>query len=368
MLKKILTVGLLLAIVIQNINTLARGDWGRVDINKLQTQFDHSQYCVPTCEFRGNIDDPELYTLSGYRYIQGVSPEAINPELQPLTKYLFGLSTHIFSTPLPAQFIFGLLTLLLLTILARRVMPYPTALLPALLLSLDPLFKDQLITPYLDLSVAMWVLVLLYLLSHKQHRHNTLYLGLTLGALALSKSFSLGALCALLLIPAFGTKYWSYLRIAIIGLFIYLLAYLPVFLQSGIMGIVELHIGTLRLYRGYVPEYPKGEIMRIIFTGQWRTWWGDKGLIASPFHSWLWPASTLATIFALTKKKLRAVVSLHLLWVILALAFISLRLVFPRYLLPALPSLYLIFITTIRYIILSCRLPFSPSTSKQTDT
>ncbi len=368
MLKKILTAGLLLAIMMLNIKTLSHGDWGRVDIAQLQEQYDHSQYCVPRCEFRGNIDDPELYTLAGYRYLQGVSPSDLNPELQPLTKYLFGLSTHLFGTPLPSQLLFGVLALLLLTILARRVLSSPIALIPALLLSLDPLFQDQLIHPYLDLSVAMWVLVMLYLLTHKQYRHNSLYLGLTLGALALSKSFSLGALGAVMLIPAFGTRYWSYLRVAIVGLVTYLVGYLPVLLQGGVMGLVYLHIDTLRLYRSYVPEYPKGEIMRIIFLGEWRTWWGDKGLIPSPFYSWLWPASTLATIFAFTKKKLRDVVSLHLFWVILALAFISLRLVFPRYLLPALPSLYLIMVIVIRYIIHSCRLSFSPSTSKPTVT
>jgi hypothetical protein len=69
------------------------------DIAYWQDIYNHSQYCVPECEFRGNIDDPELYTLAGVRYIEGSDPSTINSEIQPLTKYLFGLSTHISGTP-----------------------------------------------------------------------------------------------------------------------------------------------------------------------------------------------------------------------------------------------------------------------------
>ena len=189
-----------------------------VDLNMLSAAYRSSQYCLTDyraqhridqllpeysreCDanpqFLGNIDDPELYTLVGERYLEGKSPTSLNWESQPLTKYLFGLSSALFGTPLPVQLVLGLLTLIALYYLARALLPPYLSLIPPILLAIDPLFRDQLVRPYLDLSVTFFAL--LWLLYLGQRGQTKWYLGgIILGALALSKSFSLGILAAVL--------------------------------------------------------------------------------------------------------------------------------------------------------------------------
>lgn len=313
---------------------------------------EYAEVCENNSEFRGNIDDPGLYTFAGITYLKGESPAAINWETQPLTKYIFGLSISLFRTPLVAQYLFGLGSLVVLYLLGRRVLPSYLSVLSPLLLLLDPLFRDQLTSAYLDLSVTFWVLLyLLYLGKNKPWWLG----GIILGLLALSKSFSLGILAAVV-----GMFYMrdilSYLKTLLVSLLIYLLGYTMFFVRGhGLLDFAELHLSILRLYRSYVPEYPKGEIFRIIMTGQWRTWWGDKGVVTSPFWSPLWAFSLLASIYAGLSKRLRANTGLfiHLIWVCFALIFISLRLVFPRYLLPVLPSMYLLLVYALYSLVAS---------------
>lgn len=336
-------------------------------IESSQSKYEQSQYCLSgyrsqfnidqhnpsyleLCgdgtSFNGNIDDPELYVLSGTHYLAGSSPVSINWELQPLTKYLFGISMRFFGNPMIIQYVMGVITLVLLYLLSKRLMSPLLSLIPPLLLLVDPVFIDQLNAPYLDLSVVMWLLIYLLFLSRAKYHLDWWWGGVALGALALSKSFSLGIIVAGL---GFVAMYHTYLRFYIksilIAILIYCLGYVMFFVRGGsIADFVTLHLDILRFYKSYVPEYPKGEILRLIFTGQWRTWWGDKGLVASPLYSLLWPLSTITALFALTQKWLRQKLSLHLLWIFISLVFISLRLLFPRYLLPVLPSMYLVLV------------------------
>ncbi len=325
------------------------------DIPYWQNVYNHSQYCQPECSFEGNIDDPELYSLAGYNYINGGSPTSINFELQPLTKYLFGLSIVLFGNALPAQFIFALATLILVYLLAAKLnLGKLVSFVPVILLMIDPLFIDQLKRPFLDLSVTMWLLLYLLFLARAKYQLDWWWGGVALGALALSKSFSLGIIVAGLGFVVMNRSSFNfYIKSAFVALATYILGYMMFFVRGGnLIDFIALHIDILRFYKSYVPEYPKGEVFRLIFTGQWRTWWGDKGLVASPFYSLLWPLSTISVFLALTQKKFRQKLSIHLLWIFISLGFISLRLLFPRYLLPALPSLYIIFVYTLYHFYL----------------
>lgn len=343
------------------------------DITRLSTQYRYSQYClqgyrdqhaidvllpeyVETCgnstEFGGNIDDPELYTYAGITYLTGISPASINWETQPLTKYIFGISTSLFGTPLIAQLIIGLLILVSLYLLGRKVFPIYIAVIPPILLMLDPLFRDQLTHTYLDLSVTLFILLWLLYLGSKSMQKFWWVGGVILGSLSLSKSFSLGILAALVgflhIYLNFRAKdLFEYFKTLLLSVFMYLLGYVMFFVNGHtLMDFARLHLNILRMYKSYVPEYPKGEIFRIIVTGQWRTWWGDKGLVVSPFWSPLWMAGLIFSVYiGLSRRmRLKEALRLHLIWILLALTFISLRLVFPRYLLPVLPSLHLMLV------------------------
>jgi len=147
----------------------------------------------------------------------------------------------------------------------------------------------------------------------------------------------------------------------------YLFGYTMFFVAGHtLLDFLTLHVNTLRLYRSYVPEYPKGEIFRIIATGQWRTWWGDKGLVPSPFYTPLWTIGLVSALYLALCRQVRQhhVLILHLVWVFLVLGFISLRLVFPRYLLPLLPSLYLLLVVGVKYAIDELRFMFADTEAK----
>ena len=313
---------------------------------------EYSRECDANPQFLGNIDDPELYTLVGERYLEGKSPTSLNWESQPLTKYLFGLSSALFGTPLPVQLVLGLLTLIALYYLARALLPPYLSLIPPILLAIDPLFRDQLVRPYLDLSVTFFAL--LWLLYLGQRGQTKWYLGgIILGALALSKSFSLGILAAVLGLIIAPRAYLKTLAVAVIT---YLFGYTMFFVAGHtLLDLLTLHVNTLRLYRSYVPEYPKGEVFRIIIIGAWRTWWGDKGLVPSPFYTPLWTIGLVSALYVALCRQVRKhhLLFLHLVWVFLVLGFISLRLVFPRYLLPLLPSLYLLLVVGVKNLLAS---------------
>jgi len=253
---------------------------------------------------------------------------------------------------LPIQLVLGLLTLIVLYYLARALLPPYLSLIPPILLALDPLFRDQLVRPYLDLSVTFFAL--LWLLYLGQRDRAKWYLGgIILGALALSKSFSLGILAAVLGLIIAPRAYLKTLAVAVIT---YLFGYTMFFVAGHtLLDLLTLHVNTLRLYRSYVPEYPKGEVFRIIIIGAWRTWWGDKGLVPSPFYTPLWTIGLVSALYLALCRQVRKhhLLFLHLVWVFLVLGFISLRLVFPRYLLPLLPSLYLLLVVGVKNLLAS---------------
>ena len=148
----------------------------------------------------------------------------------------------------------------------------------------------------------------------------------------------------------------AYLKTLAVAVITYLFGYTMFFVTGHtLLDLLTLHVNTLRLYRSYVPEYPKGEVFRIIIIGAWRTWWGDKGLVPSPFYTPLWTIGLVSALYLALCRQVRKhhLLFLHLVWVFLVLGFISLRLVFPRYLLPLLPSLYLLLVVGVKNLLAS---------------
>ncbi len=344
--------------------------WGHVDVQTLATKYTNSQYCLTgyriehgtdalTPEyasycgrgetFSGNIDDPDLYTFAGWNYIRGADPSSINFEVQPLVKYFFGLSELLFGTPLVLQWCMGVMLLALVYLLARMVLPEPLSLLPSAALAWDGLFREQVSASYVDLGETVLILLFLYLLIRAVRSRNFAPAMVVMGGVALAKSFSIGiVLASVSFVWLYGTHrqlVWSYYRAAWVAVATYLVGYIGFFIHHGnLLDFFRLHLNVIRLYKSYVPEYPKGEVFRILFADKWRQWYGAHALIPAPGWSLLWPVSLMLTFGAPFIRKLRAEpeILLHLTWIFVYLAFISLRLVFPRYVLPVLPSFYIV--------------------------
>lgn len=308
---------------------------------------EYGKNCSDGTEFRGNIDDPELYVLAGQHYMRGESPAAINWELQPLTKYFFGMFGQY---PWLVQYLYALGVFYLLYMLSKQILLRSNVfvhLIPGVLFLTDHLTMEQLNNPYLDLGQTFFILLFVYYLwRYLATNHGVSFVALVLGLVALSKSFSIGILLGLFSIISIylidKNKLGKYLKSLYISVVVYLLGYAAFFVYHKPLDFITLHIDILRYYKSYVPEYPKGEIFRIIFTGQWRTWWDNHDLISVSTWSILWPISLLSSIALINQKRSQnPLILMSSIWIGVYLLFVSLRLVFPRYLLPILPVAYL---------------------------
>jgi len=321
----------------------------KFDIVKQEEIYKYSQYNVPKNEFRGNIDDPELFSLAGVHYLRGDDPTGINFEQQPLTKYFFGLSILLFGNAAVIQLFLGLATLFILYKLSLSVFNNNIlAILPAVLLSFDFLFKEQISRVYLDLFMTLNVLIFFWLFLKSLKNQKLIFLTfIWLGIVGLSKSYFF---IPVTFIPVFAhlflfekNKLLKYLKQSYWVAISYLAGYLMYFGYHNFPDFINLHVNIVRLYRSYVPEYPKGEIFRIIFTNQWRKWFGDFGLMPANTWSLLWPLGFIFTLFTLFLPRNKTIILL-LVWCVVYTGIISTRLVFPRYLLPVLPVVYILLV------------------------
>lgn len=332
---------------------------------------EYANLCGDGATFTGNIGDPELYELAGDLYLTGASPTALNWELQPLGKYLIGVSRRLTGSGQMITVGAGIGALILLVLIARQGgLSWRVASVPSLLLALDALFRAHLFVPYLDMQVTFWATLSLYLLGRAWKAYPLIMI--VLAALALTKSFSLGAVAwgagVIYLCVAHPGEWRRYLKATLLIPPLYLLGYSAFFRTHSLADFLDLHILIIKFYRAYLPEYPWGEVWRTLTVGEWRSWWGDKGLLPVPEYSWLWPLATLGWIIAMLRYAARRqpTVLLHSIWIGMYLLFASVRLVFPRYLLPVLPSLYYLLVFELGSIIRGWHSHFFRSISKPT--
>ena len=314
-----------------------------VDENELNRAYNQSQYINP--DSTTWIKDPPLYTLSGIRYVKGDSPAGINFELQPLTKYVFGFSTAVFGNPLPAQLVLYSILIVLTFILAGKILGNKAlAVIPSLLVSLDSLIRSHAHSAYLDLMQAVLIMFFLLLAPIKKPAIT----GILIGLIALSKSFMIGGLVFAVWVFFLGFNRQNtraFITAGALSLLTYIAGYSMFFLSSQtLLNFIDLHWRIIKLYRGYVPEYPKGEVFRIVVMGLWRKWYGDFGLSHVPEWWIAWPLGLFGTILNVIKARWRSqnkYGKLSLLFVLVYGISICLKLVFPRYLIPILPLLYI---------------------------
>lgn len=346
------SIGIFLVLAIHLVNyVFTNGSYytSKFNFNRTESLYDHSQYNINKNSFSGYIEDPDLYSLAGVRYLKGEDPTNINFELQPLTKYLFGLSILLTGNTAYFQTGTGIILLLVLYKIGRSVFPIKTlALIPPLLLSLDLLFKEQLIIPFLDLFQTLTIQLFLLSLLSSVKNGSYVWPMFWLGVIALSKSFLIGVsvfFCGFsFIILKNRLTAADYIRSIWISVLTYLAGYSVYFSHHNAIDFLKLHVDIIRLYRSYVPEYPKGEIFRIIITGDWKRWFGDFGYAKTTQWTFLWPVGLLGTILSVLSlmKRMNDSILLLSLWTTGYLVTISLKLVFPRYLLPVLPEFYLL--------------------------
>lgn len=125
--------------------------------------YSQSQYVLGPLS-KGGIGDDGLYAFAGYYYLfQKGDISSVNFEHPPLGKYLIGLSILLFGNENVINIIYFLLLLLVtyrfgLIILKNKL----ESLISVLLLSIDPLFLDNLLRSLLDLPFTLFFMLGVY--------------------------------------------------------------------------------------------------------------------------------------------------------------------------------------------------------------
>jgi hypothetical protein len=132
---------------------------------------------------RGLLSDDKLYTLAGWMYVKGASPNTINFEHPPLAKYMIGFSELAFRNPAIFGLIVSVFTLLAVYLISRKVVTlFPITLIPSLLLSLDKMYIEFSSTSMLDIYATFFAVItmLLLLLNEKKWARPLLYVAMGL--------------------------------------------------------------------------------------------------------------------------------------------------------------------------------------------
>ncbi len=314
----------------------------KVNITQLENRYQNSQYVNPS-GYKYFIDDPEVYQVAGWHYIHGESPDKVNFEHQPLAKYLIGLSLMVFQNASYLQLIIAFLCLFLTIKLSRIAFGQSLwAFIPAVFLTADPLFQEQSRLVYLDIYQLLAILLLFFLVLKKRFVLSMLALGLVLLSNSVWSGMITGFVALFFVFIKDRKNLWNFLKFVPITILVYLAGYLVFLLKNSPIDFIMLHIKQIRFYLSYVPEYPKGEVFRVIFQGSWRKWFGDHGFMPAEPWSILWPIGLVLSYVPIISKNRSPLVVLFTLWISVWLIFLSTKLIFPRYLLVILPFIYIL--------------------------
>lgn len=304
-----------------------------------------------------NIGDAELYAYAGWKAVTGSDPTLINPEQPPLGKYLIGLSIIVFRNPVVISIIYGLLLIFVTYLISKQLIKDDLlALIPAVLLSFDGLFKENLITSMFDLPFALFIsLSFLFLFKAQENRKYIIALVVSLAAVSLTKMYLVGfALTGVIFLYLLGLfllfkrkdVFWFIASFPLFVL-IYLGVYLGYFLNNhNLFDFKYYHFWIRHFARVQVDNYPQFEILRILLLGKWKTWWGESGIINVPAWSIFWPMATIIAtvtgVISIIKMNYRLVILP--IWIFSLIGMYTYGVPYPRYILPILPALYIVLV------------------------
>lgn len=314
--------------------------------------YQHSQFAENHDNRKFIMEDWDVYTYAGWHYVKGENPAEIDFPVPPLGKIFIGLSIKLFGNQNIGQLFWGIGVLFIIYLLSQEILKNRLcSLVAAGLVSIEPLFREQLTHSMLDIIQLFGILGVLFLaVKPAKSFWRILGIGLFIGLVVSVKVWFTSALL-LIVFSFYELKQKKDIKaIVLIGLFgfiVYLISYWKYFFNGRhLFDFAKLQFEILKWYRDYHPNYPKFEIWRLIFTGSWRTWWGSEPFIKVSQWWQGWPIAVsgtiLSTIIWLKKKKKNKGLKLLILWTVLYLAFNSTHIIFPRYLLLVLPTMWII--------------------------
>jgi hypothetical protein len=305
----------------------------------------------------GWIPDEAVNSYSGGKYIKGINPILIASDTPPLGRYLIGLSALLFSNENSIIMICAILSLVLMFVLSLQIFSSKfLALLPPLLFSFEPIFKNQLIyTPLLDIIQLVFLLsAFIFFNKALTSGKSMLYFLLTnffVGLFISTKFFITGVIVEtafyfVLLIKKDKKRLLELTLTVPIAVMTLLLSYLRVFsfgyTLNKFLGIQK----WIFLYHKSQLVLPFS-IWPLILFNKWYVWYGNKPVISDSQWIITWPIITVFTIFTtilsiLRKIKISENILVLIPWVILYFAFFSFGQISSRYFVILIPFLYII--------------------------
>lgn len=354
---------IIIAIIIVNISILIFQNyikyfkfdyWQRYE--KLKYTYENSQYMQKNPKV-GWIPDEFVNSYAGGAYIKGVSPILIAPDTPPLGRYLIGLSVIIFNNENIIILVAAISSLILMYVLGKQIIKNQTlALLPPLLFSFEPIFKNQLIyVPLLDILQFPFLLAsfIFFNIAVKENSKkqiiNFILANISLGCFISIKFFITG----LVVLASWGII--ILLRKKHLFKFILTLPLTPIVLLLAYIKVLFTGYSFMHFLgiQKWVFLYHKSQLILpfsvwpLILFNKWYVWYGDKPVISDPQWRITWPIililSLLTMIFyALKKIKQNQAVEVVMIWAVFYILFFSIGQISARYLVIYLPVLYIL--------------------------
>jgi hypothetical protein len=303
------------------------------------------------------IPDEIINTYAGAEYIKGVNPILIASDTPPMGRYMIGLSILLFNNENVVTLIFALLSVVLMFLVSRQIFnSVKLSVIPPLLFSFEPIFKNQLAySPLLDIFQLVFLLSCFYFFNKGLNTKKTLAFfiiaNLALGLFISTKFFITGltivaAWYGVLVIRRQWEKVKS-LSVALpISIAVLLLSYARV-LAFGYT--INKFLGIQK----YVFIYHKTQLILpfsiwpLLLFNKWFVWYGNNPVISDPQWMITWPIITILSIITIflylfNKISRNKYVLVLMFWVFFYIGFFSFGQIASRYFVILLPILYII--------------------------
>lgn len=341
-----------------------------------------------------NLPDEYIYSLAAWRYVHGENPAIFNADQPPLGKYIIGFGILLFHNEKITTPIFVVLTILVFFVLCRVILKdFLLATIATTVFSFEKLLLVQMVyAPLLDIYQLFFILLslLFAVLSFKKASY-LLPTMIAVGLVMATKYFATGVvLLASLFVDAIiqlvyeyltsvkkkSANLWSRLRCLIstkriiyliattpIAVLTLLLAYLPAYWQGYnprmILG-VQHYIYVFHSEKIHVSPL---DVWQLLLFNRWHVPW-DNTIRQSVDWQITWPLITITSIimaiviFRRNKQKKNdkdtgtnsEMMQFMVVWSILYIATLMSANLLPRYVLPLLPSLYILSAALVQYI------------------
>lgn len=323
---------------------------------ELEKSFKSSQYVNKNPD--GWVPDEVVYAYAGGALIKGTNPILVLPEVSTLGKYTIGLSTILFNNEnIINLLVMGVIAIIGMVVLGIQIFKnLQIALIPPILLSFEPLFRNQFkYVPHMDImhmAFLLWSCIFFNYALEKKRKLLWLLLSVIMIGLFISTKFYISGIpivVAISLVLLFN-KHWKllfqFILLLPLSIVILLLTYIRVFAFGYTL------FPFLGIQR-WIFEYHTGKVDKtlsvwpLIYLNQWYVWWGDKPILQESQWRFTWPLTTtlslLAPILQMLKKIPRnSQIEVLYTYTIAYLAFLSIGQTTARYLVILQPILYII--------------------------